>query len=144
MASNKQNTPELRGGDLFTAVLPSRKKLLKMFRNEKYDICIKEFIKELSNKDAAQYRISAYEYWGETGGVLWVKPRILEGDTLLLCKQLERMGTAPFGSSLILAILHSTVSKDTEDMTEYFSYFIPRMYNGLLTNITKVTSGIII
>jgi len=144
MTSNKQNTHELEEGDLFTAVLPSREKLLKMFRNETDDICIKEFIESLRKEDAYLYSMHTCEYNGETCGSAWIEGRILEGNTFLLCRQLTHEGTAPFGSSLILAILHSDVIKDVEDMTGYFSYPTLRMYNGVLTNITKVTSGIII
>jgi len=144
MTSNKQNTPELEEGDLFTAVLPSREKLLKMFRNEVDDICIKDFIRELSDQNAVDYCIATYTsgkavYWDS-----WIRREVLEGDTFLLCRQLTREGTASFGRSLILAILHSDVIKDIEDVTDYFGYGIPLIYNGFLTNITRVSFGIIV
>jgi len=145
MTLTEQATPKLKEGTVFTAVLPSKEKLLKMFRGEEDDICIKEFVKGLNNESTSLYLMNTGERNGKTYGTSWVWRRILGGDTLLLCKQLERSGTAPFGRSLILEVLHSDVIKNIENVTDYFGFFdYPFMYNGFLINITRVSPGIII
>jgi len=153
MVLNKQDIPELEEEVVFTAILPSREKLLEMFREEEDDPCIKEFIEEIStvHKEYTMqtyahksYTMETYISEGEAYGVSYIKPGILEGDTLLLCQQLSRKGTAPFGRSLVLAILHSDVVASTSAATRYFGFAIPIIYNGFLINITRVSSGIIV
>jgi len=144
MISNKQDILELKEGDLFTAVLPSREKLLKMFHNETDDICIKEFINGLRYASAYAYLLTTSVYSEDSFHQSWIRGRVLEGDTLLLCEQLRHEGTAPFGMSYVLEILHSDAIKDTEEVAYSFGHTTPYVYNGILTNITKISSGIII
>jgi len=144
MKLNKQDMLELKEGDSFVAILPSRKLLLKRFKSEKEDKRIMAFVEELLHpKDSKSYRLYVRKTERGLNGLVYIDPTLLEGNTVLLCKIRNTycsIGIAP----VVEKILHSEVKKSINKVTNYIGYSTPAIYLKLLTDITPLKTGTVI
>jgi len=144
MKSNKQDIPELKEGDSFAAILPSRKLLLERFKSEKEDKRIIAFVEELLHPTSPRsYRLYVRETEQGLEGLVYIKQTLLEGNTVLLCRMkntYSSSGIAP----IVERILHSEVEKSINKVTNYIGYYKPRIYLGILKDIILLRTEVII
>jgi len=144
MKSNKQDIPELKEGDSFVAILPSRKFLIERFKNEKEDKRIMAFVEELLHpKDPEDYCMYVKETERGLNGQVYIKQTLLEGNTVVLCK-IRNTNCSIEIAPVVDRILYSEVEKSINRVTNYIGYNTPAIYLKFLTDIIPLKRDMVI